>query len=50
MTTILKIDRSTHQELVRHPRKPSVWKRLGITLAPSTIVHVGPGFVLLQQD
>ena len=49
MTTLLKIDRSTYQELSRHPRKPSVWKRLGITLADSTIVRVLPEYVLLQS-
>lgn len=49
MTMLLKIDLSTYLELSRHPRKPSVWKRLGITLADSTIVSVRPDYVLLQH-
>ena len=48
MCKTMKIDKRTHKELQRHPRKPSVWKRLGITLGEDCMVFVHPGCVVLQ--
>lgn len=48
MCKVVKIDKRTHKELLRHPRKPSVWRRLGITLAEDCMVFVRPGCVVLQ--
>lgn len=48
MCKMLKIDKRTHRELLRHPRKPSVWKRLGITLGDDCMVFVRSSVVVLQ--
>jgi hypothetical protein len=48
MCKMITIDKRTHRELLRHPRKPSVWKRLGIELPEDCMVFVRPACVLLQ--